>query len=33
MAIAGQPAGAVVFGAAALAELLLIVGTHWTRSR
>jgi hypothetical protein len=33
MAIAGESAGAGVLGAAALAELLLIVGTRWTRGR
>jgi hypothetical protein len=33
MAIAGEPAGAVLLGAAALAELLLVSGTRWTRGR
>jgi hypothetical protein len=33
LAFAGEPAGAAVIGAAALAELLLVSGTRWTRAR
>jgi hypothetical protein len=33
MALAAEPAGALVLGAAALAELLLVAGTRWTRAR
>jgi hypothetical protein len=33
MALAGEPAGAILLGAAALAELLLVSGTRWTRAR
>jgi hypothetical protein len=33
LALAGEPAGAAVIGAAAVAELLLVSGTRWTRPR
>jgi hypothetical protein len=33
MAIAGEPSGATLVGAAALGELLLVAGTRWTRPR
>jgi hypothetical protein len=33
LAFAQEPAGAAVVGAAAVAELLLVSGTRWTRGR
>jgi hypothetical protein len=33
LAFAGEPAGAAVLGAAAVAELALVSGTRWTRAR
>jgi hypothetical protein len=33
LAFAREPAGAAVVGAAAVAELLLVSGTRWTRGR
>jgi hypothetical protein len=33
MAFAGEATGAAVLGAAAIAELLLLAGTRWTRGR
>ena len=33
LAFAGEPAGAAVIGAAAVAELVLVSRTRWTRAR